>query len=186
MNGFANQWYQRVYNFQLSEMNICYLFHCGWMLQVFQHMWSVIFAVKNKRTPHLGNLGNFLDFVLLMDSLLYIFTVYKGYRLDTFLGNPTPSDIGNRVWQNYVASPINENAVLIVYGIAMWMRCFYTLKLFRPLAGIIAIAEKLFVSMITYGFFYFSVLFLFSVVGFVLFYDLEQFNTLQTTLFTLF
>jgi hypothetical protein len=40
------------------------------------------------------------------------------------------------------------------------------------LAGIFAIAEKLFVSMITYGFFYFSILFLFSVVGFVLFYDL--------------
>jgi len=167
-------------------MDICYLFHCGWMIQMFQHMWNVIFAVKNKRTPHLGNLGNFLDFILLMDSLLYIFTVYKGYRLNTFLGNPTPSDIGRVTWENYAISPINENAVLIVYGIAMWMRCFYTLKLFRPLAGIIAIGEKLFTSMITYGFFYFSVLFLFSVVGFVLFYDLEQFNTLQTTLFTLF
>jgi hypothetical protein len=85
-------------------------------------MWNVIFAVKNKRTPHLGNLGNFLDFVLLMDSLLYIFTVYKGYRLDTFLGYPSPSTIGDRFWINYIESPINENAVLIVYGIAMWIR----------------------------------------------------------------
>lgn len=41
-------------------------------------------------------------------------------------------------------------------------------------------------TMITYGAFYFSVLFLFSVVGFVLFSDLPNFAALQTTLFTLF
>ena len=40
--------------------------------------------------------------------------------------------------------------------------------------------------MITYGFYYFSVLFLFSVVGFVLFYDIQEFSALNTTLFTLF
>ena len=40
--------------------------------------------------------------------------------------------------------------------------------------------------MITYGIYYFSILFLFSVVGFVLFYDVPEFSTLQTTLFTLF
>jgi hypothetical protein len=49
-----------------------------------------------------------------------------------------------------------------------------------------AIVEKLFTTMITYGIYYFSVLFLFAVVGFVLFYDLQEFSTLQTTLFTLF
>jgi hypothetical protein len=70
-------------------------------------------------------------------------------------------------------SPINENAVLIVYGIAMWCRCFYSLKLVRPFTGVFAIAEKLFISMITYGVYYFSILFLFSVVGFVLFSDIE-------------
>lgn len=153
---------------------------------MFQHAWNVIFAVKNKRSPHLLNLGNFLDFTLLMTSLIYVFTIYKGYRLDTFLGFPTNEIIGDIYWMNYIKSPINENAVLIVYGVAMWMRCFYCLKLFRPLAGVFALAEKLFMCMITYGFFYFSVLFLFSVVGFVLFYDLSEFSTLQTTLFTLF
>lgn len=40
--------------------------------------------------------------------------------------------------------------------------------------------------MITYGIYYFSILFLFAVVGFVLFYDVPEFSSLQTTLFTLF
>jgi hypothetical protein len=182
----AHQWFKRIYGFQLEAMQLCYLFHLAWMPQCIQHAWDVIFAVKNKRIPHLLNAGNFFDFILLMDSLLYVFTVYKGYRLDTFLGNPEWPVIGDRYWRNYEKSPINENAVLIVYGLAMWVRCFYSLKLFRPFAEIFAITEKLFLSMITYGAFYFSVLFLFSVVGFVLFYDLAPFATLQTTLFTLF
>jgi hypothetical protein len=142
------------------------------MPQVIQHAFDVIFAVKNKRTPHLVSAGNLLDFVLLMDSLLYIFTVYRGWRWNTFLEPLTPEQLGQRYWENYVKSPINENAVLIVYGIAMWLRCFYATKLFKPSAALFAIIEKLFQTMITYGVFYFSVLFLFAVVGFVLFYDL--------------
>lgn len=121
-----------------------------------------------------------------MDSLVYIFTVYRGYRWDTFLGDLGPDVIGDRYWTNYLVSPVNENAVLIVYGIAMWLRCFYSLKLFRPFAGIFAMVEKLFMTMVTYGIFYFSVLFLFAVVGFVLFYDIAEFSQLHTTLFTLF
>jgi hypothetical protein len=149
-------------------------------------MFNVIFAVKNKRSPHLGNLGNILDFVLIMDGLLYIFTAYRGWRWDTFLGNLDNEQLGAKYWSNYQVSPINENAVLIVYGIAMWLRCFYQLNLLRPFIGLFAIVEKLFKTMITYGIVYFCILFLFSVIGFVLFYDLENFKELHTTLFTLF
>lgn len=153
---------------------------------MFQHAFNVIFAVKNKRTPHLASAANLFDFVLLMDSLLYIFTVYRGWRWDTFIRDLTPAQLGSEYWDNYKRSPINENAVLIVYGVAMWARCFYSLKLFRPFAGLFALVEKLFASMITYGVYYFAVLFLFAVVGFVLFDDITEFSQLHTTLFTLF
>jgi hypothetical protein len=146
----------------------------------------VVFAVKNKRSPHLLNAGNLLDFILIMDGLIYIFTAYRGWRYDTFLEDLSPQELGQRYWENYQVSPINENAVLIVYGIAMWIRCFTQLKLIRPCTGLFAIIEKLGISMITYGIYYFSVLFLFGVVGFVLFYDIPEFSSLQTTLFTLF
>ena len=107
-----------------------------------------------------------------MDGLLYIFTAYRGWRWDTFLDDLTEEELGARYWENYQISPINENAVLIIYGIAMWGRCFYQLKLIRPLTGLMAIVEKLFTTMITYAIYYFSFLFLFAVVGFVLFYDI--------------
>lgn len=40
--------------------------------------------------------------------------------------------------------------------------------------------------MVTYAIFYFSILFLFSVIGVVLFNDLEEFRALHTVLFTMF
>jgi hypothetical protein len=86
----AKQWHLRVYDFQLKAMELCYLFHVAWMPQCFQHAFNVIFALKNKRSPHLISAGNFFDFVLLMDSLLYIFTAYRGWRWDTFLGDLSP------------------------------------------------------------------------------------------------
>jgi hypothetical protein len=45
---------------------------------------------------------------------------------------------------------------------------------------------KLFKDMITFGIFYFSVLFLYGIVGFVLFSDLAPFAHINTALFTLF
>ena len=40
--------------------------------------------------------------------------------------------------------------------------------------------------MLIYAVYYFAILFIFSVIGVVLFNDLQQFSTLYTTLFTLF
>jgi hypothetical protein len=45
---------------------------------------------------------------------------------------------------------------------------------------------KLVKEMLIYGVFYFAQLFLFGIVGFVLFSDISEFNTLKTALFTLF
>lgn len=87
-------WNRRLFDFQLSAMQLCYLFHLAWMPQMVQHGFNVVFAVKNKRTPHLANVGNFMDFVMLMDSLLYIFTVYRGWRFDTWLQVMTPEALG--------------------------------------------------------------------------------------------
>lgn len=94
------------------------------------------------------------------------------------MGDRTDEEIGKLYWENYTSSPINENAVLIVYGITMWLKCFTQLKLVRITARVFTMAEKLFRAMIAYAVFYFAVLFLFAVVGFVLFYDLYEFSNL--------
>ena len=123
---------------------------------------------------------------MLLVSLLYVFAAYRGWRFDTFLEDLTNDQIGERYWSNYLSSIVNENLVLLVYAGLMWSRTFYQSKLIKLSAEIFAISEKMIFEMFTYAIFYFSVLFLFGVVGFVLFYDVPDFASLNTALFTLF
>ena len=58
----------------------------------------------------------------------------------------------------------------------MWGRVFYNLKLIRISGSLFAIIEKMFIQMLTFAIYYFSLLFLYAVVGFVLFYDIEEFS----------
>ena len=74
----------------------------------------------------------------------------------------------------------------MIYGIILWVRTFYTLRLVSAFSGLFAILEKLVPEILIFGIFYLSQLFLFSVVGVVLFSDLEGFKSLNTTMFTLF
>ena len=177
----------RIYQFQEHCMTICCLFHLSWMF-LFQHAFNVVFAFKNKRTPHLADPGNLMDFCMMLVNTLYVATAYKGWRYNTFLERSLIDDVtfGERYWENYLASPINDNAVLLTYGLLMWARTFYSLKLVHLTGPTFAITEKLFIEMLTFALYYFSVLFLFAVVGLVLFPDLPQFAALNTALFTLF
>ena len=68
----------------------------------------------------------------------------------------------------------------------LWLKIAYSFKLINITGGIFAVLTRIFFDMFTYAVFYFAVLFLFSVVGVVLFNDLPEFNTLQSTLFTMF
>ena len=53
-------------------------------------------------------------------------------------------------------------------------------------SGLFAILEKLIPEIIIFGIFFVSQLFLFAVIGVVLFSDLEGFSRLNTAMFTLF
>lgn len=72
-------------------------------------------------------------------------------------------------------SPINESAILIAFMIVMWLKIAYQFKLINLTGGIYAVLVKLFNQMLIYAVFYFAVLFIFSVIGVVLFNDLPEF-----------
>lgn len=97
-----------------------------------------------------------------------------------------PGELGETYWSNYMDSPVNENAVLISYMIILWLKVAYQFKLINRTGGIYAILIKLFNQMLIYAVFYFAVLFIFSVIGVVLFNDMDEFSALYTTMFTMF
>jgi len=166
-------------------MNLTYIFFGTWLF-LFQHLYDAIFATKNKRVMQCTNLGMLLDFSIFQVSWVYIIIVYKDFRFDTFLRDLNPYEEATAYWINYINSPVNENVLLVVFMTFLWLKAFYQLKLFQLFASLFAILEKLVTEVIIFGIFYFAQLFLFAVVGVVLFPDLSGFAKLQTSLFTLF
>jgi hypothetical protein len=70
------------------------------------------------------------------------------------------------------ASNTNENIVLLVYMIVLWAKVFMKLKLISISGPLFAVLSKLLYDMMIFGLFYFAELFLFAIVGIVLFNDL--------------
>jgi hypothetical protein len=69
-------------------MDITYLMYCSWMF-TFMHIFEAVFAAKNKRVAKYVLFENILDFIIMALGMIYISIVYKGYRWDTFINNPT-------------------------------------------------------------------------------------------------
>lgn len=113
-------------------------------MYLFQHGFNVVFATKNKRFTHLVNFGNFLDFLMFLTSLVYVFAYYKGWRLHTFLEVLEPWQLGEVYWRNYMSSPINESGLLISFAIILWLKILYSFKLINITGGIYAILTKIF------------------------------------------
>jgi hypothetical protein len=138
-----------------QAMHLTFMMFVSWLF-LFQKIFDAIFAGKNKRVPHLVNANNFLDFVIFIIGLFYIFVVYKGWRWDTWLRSLTPLELAWEYWRNYSTSVWNENAILIAYGISFWMKAFIQLKLISITGSLFAIMVKLLSEMLIFAIFYFS------------------------------
>ena len=89
-------------------------------------------------------------------GMIYIFIVYKDWRYDTFLNRLPPEEEAFVYYTNYMESPVNENAVLLAYGLILWLRAFQHLKLISLTGGLFAVMEKLVKEMLIFAIFYFS------------------------------
>lgn len=71
------------------------------------------------------NLGNFLDFMIFFISFIYFMIFIKDWKYDTFLKYRPPIEEAYVYYDNYVTSIINENGILLCYGIIFWIKAFY-------------------------------------------------------------
>lgn len=83
-------------------MDITYLMYMTWMF-TFQHIFEAVFAAKNKRVMHYVLLENFVDFWIMFMGMLYISVVYKVYRWDTFINNPTKQKEAETFFSNWAS-----------------------------------------------------------------------------------
>ena len=55
----------------------------------FQHIYEATFAAKTRRQAIFATFENILDFWIMAMGMIYITIVYKVYRYNTFIRNPT-------------------------------------------------------------------------------------------------
>jgi hypothetical protein len=166
-----------VFDIEYRAMDITYICWLNWCL-LFQHIFDGIFAAKRKRVMRFVNLGNIIDFMIFFVGLFYIVVVYKDFRYNTFLEELEPDIEAERYFLNWRTSPINEPALLSVYLTFLWLKVASTMKLISIFGQLIGIVERLIEEILTFTIFFCTQLFLFGIIGVVLFPDSEDFNTI--------
>ena len=65
------------------------------------HIFEAVFAAKNKRVAKFVLFENILDFWIMAMGMIYISIVYKVYRWDTFINNPSKEWEAQKFFENW-------------------------------------------------------------------------------------
>ena len=182
---FASQYDNELIAFEMSAMRFVPLFYLQWMY-VFQLFYQGTYAGRNKRVMKFFQPENLLDVFILFATMAYLIILLRDYRHGTFLSKPEPVPEARQYFRQYVESPVNENMVLFIVGTFLWMKAFFQLRFIKSTGYLYEVVRLLLGELLTFLFFYISVLFLYSIIGVILFQDVPEFSQIQTALFTLF
>jgi hypothetical protein len=83
-----------------------------------------MFAGRNKRYMKYFSFENLLDTVIMLVEMAYLSILLRDYRYDTFLKIRTEQETVRVFYDNYIASPVNENVILLILGILFWIKAF--------------------------------------------------------------
>ena len=144
------------------------LFYLQWMY-VFQLFYQGTYAGRNKRVMKFFSLENLLDVFILFGTMAYLTILLRDYRYGTFLSKPAPDVEARQYFNQYIESPVNENAVLWVIGTMLWGKAFLQLRFIKSTGYLYEVVRLLFGELATFLFFYASVLFVYAIVGIILF-----------------
>lgn len=182
---YAKQWTSELVLFERSGMWFVFIFYLQWMY-VFQQFYQATYAGRNKRIMAYFQFENVLDTVILFVGMSYLIIILRDYRYDTFLKDQSLEEEAQIYFRQYVGSPVNEALLLFIAGTLLWIKAFHQLKYLELTGSLYQILALLFRELITFSFFYFTVLFVYSIIGVIVFNDIPQFERLSIAMFTLF
>lgn len=145
-----------------------------------------MYAGRNKRVMKYFQLENIVDTLIFLTNMAYIAIILKKYRYDTFLIDRGPIIEARMYWAQYTDTFVNEGLLLWIIVTLMWIKAFNQLKWIRLTGNLHQILGILFQELITFSIFYLSLVFIFAIIGNVMFGDQPEFQNLPSAMFTLF
>ena len=131
-------------------------------------------------------LENVVDTLIFLTDMAYLVIILKKYRWDTFLSDPDPVTEARMYWYNYTDSFVNEGLLLWIIVSLMWIKAYNQFKWIRITGNLHQILGILFQELLTFSVFYISLVFIFAIIGNIIFGDINEFSNLASAMFTLF
>lgn len=161
------------------------IFYYMWMY-IFQLFYQAGFAGRTKRVMRYFQFENIVDTLILFGGISYLAIILKKYRWETFISDPDPITEARIYWYNYTHTFVNEGLLLWCIVGLMWVKAFNQFKWVRISGNLHEILGLLFRELITFSVFYLALVFIYAVIGNVIFGDLPEFNSMPAAFFTLF
>lgn len=155
-------------------------------MYVFQLFYQATYAGRTKRVMKFFQFENLLDALTFFVGTSYIIIVLRDYRYGTFLADLTAEEEAFIYFDQWLSSPVMENALLWTYGLLLWIKAGYQAKYLSITGDLFQILSLLIFELLTFGIMYLSVMLLYAIVGIVVFNDLASFMDLRSAMFTLF
>lgn len=127
-----------------------------------------------------------MDTLILFGGIAYLSIILKKYRWDTFISKPDPITEARTYWYNYTHTFVNEGLLLWCIVGLMWVKAFNQFKWIRLSGNLHEILGLLFRELLTFSVFYMSLVFIYAIIGNVIFRDIYEFRSMPSAFFTLF
>jgi hypothetical protein len=124
--------------------------------------------------------------LILFGGIAYLSIILKKYRWGTFVSDPDPITEARIYWYNYTHTFVNEGLLLWCIVGLMWVKAYNQFKWVRVTGNLHCILGLLFRELVTFAVFYLSLVFIYAIIGNVIFGEMTEFRTLPTAFMTLF
>jgi len=168
-------------------MLITFLMYATWMF-TFMHIFEAVYAAKNKRVAKFVLFENVLDFWIMLMGMIYIAIVYKVYRWDTFVSQPSKETLALKYFDSWTEFTyyIDDQYFLLVIDFTYILKGFVQLRLLPVMGPVYSILKMLMKELMIFVVFFGLVQFLFAIVGNLIFHDLPSYATLTESMLTIF
>lgn len=155
-------------------------------MYVFQLFYQATYAGRTKKVMKYFQLENVVDTLLFLVEIAYLTIILRKYRFNSFLINADPVTEARMYWTQYTGTFINEGLLLWIISTLFWIKAYNQLQWIKLTGSLHQMLGILFQELVTFGIFYLSLVFIYAIIGNVLFSDIQQFRRLGSAMFTLF
>jgi hypothetical protein len=127
-----------------------------------------------------------VDTLLFLVEIAYLTIILRKYRFNSFLIDADSVTEARMYWTQYTGTFINEGLLLWIISTLFWIKAYNQLQWIKLTGSLHQMLGILFQELVTFGIFYLSLVFIYAIIGNVLFSDIQQFRRLGSAMFTLF